>query len=130
MSYTPAELFLDWLTTYVTTTGYSVSRGMWLESDANSGKKYVAVWINGGRPPIAGVVQYPNIRVVVSGRRNGRALGDTSEVEQLAYDIMEAAITDHATGCIANIRPLGSIQGPYYTDADRPWYQVEFELIT
>lgn len=130
MSYTPAELFLDWLTTYVTTTGYNISRGMWLESDATSGKKYVAVWINSGRSPVAGVVQYPQIRVVVAGQRNGRALGETAEAETLAYGIIEAAISNHATGCIANVRPLGSIQGPYYTDAGRPFYELNLELIT
>lgn len=127
---TPANAFLEWLTEYTTTTGYTVSRGMWLESDANSGKKYVSVWIDSGRAPIAGEVQYPQIRLAVAGRKNGRALGDTPIVEQYAHDIITAAIENSCTDQIVMVRPTGSIQGPIYTATDRPWYEINFELIT
>lgn len=127
---TPSDKFLEWLQSYVVTTGYSVSRGMWVESDANSGKKYIAAWINSGRAPDSGIVEFPQVRVIVAGRRNGRSLGDTPEVETLAHDIIQAAIQNYSTDCIANVRPMGSIQGPYYTDADRPWYEFNLELTT
>jgi hypothetical protein len=127
---TPAEKFLDWLTLYVDSTGYTVSRGQWTETDATASKKFVAVWISPGRPPVAGVVQYPIIDVIVTGRRNGRALGDTPGVETFAHGIIEAAIEHHSTGCIASIHPRGGISGPKYTETDRPTYRMTFELIT
>jgi hypothetical protein len=125
---TPAEKFLDWLQLYVNTAGYSISRGMWSESAANSGKKYVAIWINSGRAPMAGEVQYPQIRVIVSGTVGGRDKGETPAVETFADGILNAAVNNHVSGCIANVRPSGSIQGPYYTDAGRPFYEINFEL--
>lgn len=127
---TPAEKFLDWLQLHVTTTGYSMSRGMWVESEAASGKKYVAVWIQSGRSPVAGVVQYPQIRLIVTGTRDGRNKGESPAVETFADGILNAAIDNHNSGCIANVMPIGSIQGPYYTEAGRPWYELNFELTT
>ena len=129
MSSTPAERFLDWLTTYVTTTGYTLSRGQWLETEATAAKKFVAVFIGAGRPPVAGFVQYPLIDVIVTGRSNGRALGDTPTVEQFAHDIIEAALENSWTDCIAFINPRGSITGPKFTETDRPTYRMTFELI-
>lgn len=29
MSYTPMQLFIDWMTQYATTNGYTLTRGMW-----------------------------------------------------------------------------------------------------
>jgi hypothetical protein len=131
MSSTPAERFITWLQTYADTTGYTLCRGMWVESDANSGKKYIAVFMSPGRSPVAGVVQYPLIDVIVTGTRNGRAVaGQVPAVEQFAYDIIEAAIENSWGECIAYIEPMGGIAGPKYTDADRPTYSMKFQLIT
>jgi hypothetical protein len=126
---TPTTLFLDWLQQYVDTSGYSMSRGMWVESSVNSGKKYVAVWINSGRAPVAGVVQYPQIRLIVAGTHGGRDKGETPAVELFADGILNSAIENPFSGCVTNIRPIGSIQGPYYTEAGRPWYEMNFEMI-
>lgn len=126
MSHTPINLFRDWLEAYVSTAGYTISRGMWEETN-NSTKKFVAVWSNPGRSP-NGDIQYPQIRVIVTGRANGRALGDTEAAELFAESLLDAAIEQFSTSCMMNIRPLGSIQGPYYTDTNRPWYEINFEL--
>lgn len=126
MSHTPINLFRDWLEAYVSTAGYTISRGMWEETN-NSTKKFVAVWSNPGRSP-NGDIQYPQIRVIVTGRANGRALGDTEASELFAESLFDAAIEQFSTSCMMNIRPLGSIQGPYYTDTNRNWYEINFEL--
>lgn len=126
MSHTPINLFRDWLEAYVSTAGYTISRGMWEETN-NSTKKFVAVWSNPGRSP-NGDIQYPQIRVIVTGRANGRALGDTEATELFAESLFDAAIEHFSTSCMVNIRPLGSIQGPYYTETSRPWYEINFEL--
>ena len=126
MNHAPINLFRDWLETYVTTTGYSMSRGMWEETN-NSTKKFVAVWSDAGRSP-NGEIQYPHIRVIVTGRANGRALGDVEPTEIFIESLFDAAIANFSTSCMMQIRPIGSIQGPYYTETNRPWLEINFEL--
>lgn len=121
---TPLEKFKDWLDDYASTNGYSISRGMWNEDD--TAKKFIALWIEGGRKPVA-QVQYANVRLVVTGRRNTPS--DASTAEKFAHDTMSAAIEQYKGECLAYIEPLGNIMGPYYTEARRPWYEINFQLI-
>lgn len=127
---TPADAFVAWLQSVVSTTGYSISRGMWTEPDSTSGKKYLAIWVESGRAPDSGFVQYPKIRLIVSGTHGGKTKGETPGVEQFAHDIIEAALVNSCTDDIANVLPMGGIRGPFYTEADRPWYELNFQLIT
>ncbi|MBO5392249.1 MAG: hypothetical protein J6A65_10700, partial [Pseudomonas sp.] len=90
MSYTPMQLFIDWMTQYATTNGYTLSRGMWDEKNTDMKKKYMAVWIDGGRSPYLEVT-YPTVRMIVTGVRNGRAAGDVESVEVAAHGIIDAA---------------------------------------
>lgn len=126
MSHTPINLFRDWLEAYVSTAGYTISRGMWTETN-NSTKKFVAIWSDAGRPQ-NGDIQYPHIRVIVTGRANGKDLGDVEPVELFAQSIIDAAIANFSTSCMMQIRPLGSIMGPYYTETNRNWNEINFEL--
>lgn len=126
MSHTPINLFRDWLEAYVSTAGYTISRGMWEETN-NSAKKFVAVWSDAGRSP-NGEIQYPHIRVIVTGRANGRALGDAEPVELFTESLIDAAIANFSTSCMMQIRPVGSIMGPYYTETNRNWNEINFEL--
>jgi len=126
MSHTPINLFRDWLETYVSTAGYTISRGMWEEAN-NPTKKFVAVWSDSGRTP-NGEIQYPHIRVIVTGRANGRALGDAEVAELFVESLFDAAIANFETSCMLQIRPIGSIMGPYYTETNRPWLEINFEL--
>jgi hypothetical protein len=126
MSHTPINLFRDWLEAYVSTAGYSLGKGMW-EETANAGKKFVAVWSEPGRTP-NGDIQYPHIRVIVTGRSNGKALGDVDPTELFAQLLIDTAIEHFSTSCMVNIRPLGSVQGPYYTETNRNWNEINFEL--
>jgi hypothetical protein len=126
MSHTPINLFRDWLEAYVSTAGYTISRGMWEETN-NSAKKFVAVWSDAGRSP-NGEIQYPHIRVIVTGRANGRSLGDTEPAELFTESLFDAAVANFSTSCMMQIRAVGSVMGPYYTETSRPWYEINFEL--
>lgn len=126
MSHTPINLFRDWLEAYVSTAGYTISRGMWEETN-NASKKFVAVWSYGGRSP-NGEIQYPHIRVIVTGRANGRATGDVEPAELFAESLFDAAVENFSTSCMMQIRAIGSVMGPYYTETSRPWYEINFEL--
>ena len=126
MSHTPINLFRDWLEAYVSTAGYKISRGMWEEAN-NAANKFVAIWSDQGRTP-NGEIQYPHIRVIVTGRANGRALGDTEAAELFAESLFDAAVANFETSCMMQIRAIGSVQGPYYTETNRPWVEINFEL--
>ena len=126
MSHTPINLFRDWLEAYVSTAGYTISRGMWEETN-NSAKKFVAVWSDSGRSP-NGEIQYPHIRVIVTGRANGRSLGDTEPAELFTESLFDSAVANFSTSCMMQIRAVGSVMGPYYTETSRPWYEINFEL--
>ena len=128
MSYTPMQLFIDWMTQYAITNDYTLTRGMWDETNTDMKKKYMSVWIDGGRSPYLEVT-YPTVRMIVTGVRNGRATGDVESVEVAAHGIIDAANENWKTDCIASIIPLGNIQGPYYTETNRAWYEVNFQLI-
>lgn len=123
----PIVLFLDWLEQYVSLAGYTPSRGMWVEADGDK-NRYVCIWVNAGRPPLMDLIQYPQIRLVIAGKRNGQSSGDTVPVENFAHGIIQAALANSETSCIAMVKPLGSIMGPYYSEQGRPWYEVNFEL--
>lgn len=127
MSHTPINLFKDWLEAYVSSAGYSLQRGMWVET-TTAMAKFVSVWSDSGRTP-NGDIQYPSIRVIVTGKTNGRSIvGDTEAAELFAESLIDTAIAHFSTSCMMNIRPLGSIQGPYYTETNRAWYEINFEL--
>ena len=126
MSHTPINLFREWLEAYVSTAGYTISRGMWEEPN-NGSKKFLAVWSDAGRSP-NGEIQFPHIRVIVTGRANGRALGDTEPAELFIESLFDAAVANFSTSCMMQIRSVGSIMGPYYTETSRPWYEINFEL--
>lgn len=128
MSHTPINLFKDWLELYVATAGYTFSRGMWVEPKTTT-SKFVAVWSNPGRSQ-NGSIQYPHIRMIITGKLNGRSIqGDAEIAENFAQSVIDAAIANYKTGCIMKIRQLGSIMGPNYTESGRPWYEINFELI-
>ena len=128
MSYTPVQMFIEWLGSYSNLNGYSLSRGMWDEDNSDMKKKFLSVWVNQGRNPGPGI-SYPSIRVIVTGVRNGRAIGDAESVEMFAHGIIDSANENWDTDCITLVRPLGSIQGPNYTTNNRAWYEVNFQLI-
>lgn len=123
----PIVLFQDWLSQYVTLAGYTLSRGMWDES-AGDGKRYVCLWIQSGRAAMVGEVTYPHIRIIVAGERNGRSTGDTPAVEAFAQQILEQALLNSETSCIAHLMPLGNLMGPSFSDQGRPYYELNFEL--
>ncbi|MCY1443789.1 hypothetical protein D9M71_602220 [compost metagenome] len=131
MSCTPSDKFLDWLQNYsgIDLTGYTPSRGIWIESDATASKRYLGVFTLPGRSFLVGEVQFPQIRLIVTGTKDGRSIGgQVAEVEKMAHDIMSAALSVPGNNCIAAIRPLGGIQGPFFTDVNRPFYEQNFEL--
>lgn len=124
---TPVQMFITWLTEYVSIAGYKTERGMWVEDAAKPKDKYLCLWVDQGRSPLMDI-QYPTIRIIVTGTRNGRSLGETESVEMFAHGIIEAAEENYRSDCIAQVRSLGAIQGPYYTEVGRPWYEINFEL--
>lgn len=124
------QQFLEWLEGYANLSGYVPSRGMWVESEANATKRFLSIFMAGGRSPDTDFVRYPQIRLLVVGRRNERQYsGGILEVENFASGIIEHAIEEFQSGCIVQIRPMAEMIGPMYTEHDRCAYEINFELI-
>jgi hypothetical protein len=114
------EMFVEWLRSLPETAGYQYSRGMWTESP---GRK-LAVWQEGGR--IVGGserVRYPSMRLVIVGNRDARS--DATEIEKLAEVLIAK---DYQFDCV-HLRAIGGMIGPGYTTENRPWVELNFELV-
>lgn len=122
--------FLEWLEGYSSLSGYVPSRGMWVESESTATKRFLGIHNSGGRAPDTDFVRYPEIRLLVVGRRNERQYtGGILEVENFASGIIDHAIETFQGGCIVQIRPMAEMIGPLFTEHDRPVYELNFELI-
>lgn len=126
---TPIAELLQWIQMEPLSAGYVPSRGAWVESDANADRRIVSLIATGGRTP--GVIErYPQIRVGIFGRRGERNVaGAVADLEAFAEALMQRALVEFKSGCLTQIRPLGDITGPGYTLEDRPWYEINFEVI-
>ena len=122
--------FIEWLEGYADLSGYVLSRGMWVESDATKDRRFIAFRNMGGRSPVAGTVRYPQVSLLIVGRRGERQFaGGIKAVEDFASGIIPYAIENFKSGCVFNIEPLAEMIGPGYTEHDRPWYELNFELM-
>lgn len=121
---TPIDAFATWLTGRV--PGYVVTRGPWREDAAQPGDRFISLWANPGRNP-SGDAGYAIIRVIATGRR--QEPGDVVEVERAIESIAAQAIDDYRTDCIGNIRAMSFPAGPFFTDENRVFYELNFEIL-
>lgn len=124
----PQQDFSDWLKVSLLPADYVYSLGIWRDSTGSESKRFVSYLFEGGPKPD---VENRTIRarVIVLGPQSGRAhalsiLGDASAL------VDRTVAGDYRHGCITQIRAIGDIMGPGYTTEDRPWVEVNFEIIT
>lgn len=119
--------FAQWFQAIPGASAYTLARGQFVDSTDAAGQ-FVAIIQQqaGGRP--VDVIQFPQIRLTLMGRRDQR--GDVLAVEQFANTVLQTALeTGGLDQCIIHLTPLGSIMGPYYTPENRPVFGLNFELI-
>lgn len=121
--------FYEWMRGYADLSGYEVSRGAFIESEDNASKRFIVLQAQGGRRP--GVVErYPAVRLLVMGSRHERQVsGGIIELEDFASGLIDYANNNFRTDCFSYLMPLSDIIGPGFTIEDRPWYELNFEII-
>lgn len=120
-------IFAEWFQSLPGASDYMLARGQFVDSTGAAGQRVAIIQQQGGRRP-TDLVQYPQIRLTLMGRRDQR--GDTLSVEAFAESVVQAALeTGGLEQCIIHLTPLGSIMGPYYTAENRVVYGLNFELI-
>lgn len=119
--------FAQWFQTIPGSSAYTLARGQFVDSTEAAGQFVAIIQQQGGGRPVD-VIQFPQIRLTLMGRRDQRS--DVLAVEQFANTVLQTALeTGGLDQCIIHLTPLGSIMGPYYTAENRPVFGLNFELI-
>lgn len=126
---TATDEVLAWIQAVPEFAAYVPSRGLWVESAALDDKRILALYGEGGGNP--GVIErYPRVRVLILGKRGERNVaGAVAELANHAEILAQRAFAEYRSGCLTQIRAIGDIIGPGYTAEDRPWFELNFELI-
>lgn len=117
--------FIDWVSSVIGPT-YTMSRGMWIDSPSAAGLFIASVHGTGG----LGVDvddRRPRFRVVLLGRRETRS--DVVSVGNSIQLLVQSAIDGTVPCGAATIRAIGEPIGAGYTEENRPWYSVDFEVV-
>lgn len=124
----PLQALIDWLKADPNWASYdlNVARGMWRDSVASPTKRYAQVMLDGGRPPV--VASYNLVKLTLLGPQKGTAVA--GELEQIAVNLRERLYTDYKACDVAQIRLVGGIIGPGYTAEDRPWVELNLEILS
>lgn len=110
----------DWL------SSAAYFRGPWVDDPSNADKYMVSLAGSGGGG--SGVfTRKQNIRVILLGPIDG----NTQTLDNIAAETMSRTITGDYQACgITQIEVIGGIIGPGITTENRPWCEINFQLIT
>jgi len=128
MTNTVTEL-IAWLKTNSGLTGTEARyfRGQVIDDSTTASARLVSVLANGGS---AGLELDPvNARVMVFGPRQPPA-GEMQAIENALKTLSKRLKTDYRTCGIAQIKVIGGIIGPGRTTENRPWYEINLQLLT
>ncbi|MNJ16345.1 hypothetical protein D3C77_106060 [compost metagenome] len=106
---------------------FSLARGFWRDSPTNATKRIAQIAMTGGAAPIADVSRN-TASLILLGPQKGTA--DAPAIEEIAEKIRQRLFTDYKACGVAQIRLVGGIIGPGYTAEDRPWYELNLEILT
>ena len=125
----PLADLLAWIQDTPGASAFVASRGPWVESDANRDKRLLCLIAQGGAGPDV-AARFQRVRVLILGKRGERnTAGALLELENFANALVGRTLTDYKKGCLTQIRAIADILGPGYTTEDRPWWELNFELI-
>jgi hypothetical protein len=120
------DALIDWLKINPTLVGADYFRGPWEENENNTDKFLVALMGNGGGGQ-SPYTRQQNIRVIMLGPING----NTQELDNIAASTLNRLLSGDYKACgIAQIEVIGGIIGPGITTENRPWCELNFQLIT
>lgn len=102
-------------------------RGQLKDDATTPGQRLISVLAVGGTP---GVLLDKNlVCVMVLGPQNNPA-GEMAAIEDALTALTKRVKDDYKACGIAQIAVIGGIIGPGLTTENRPWYEINLELIT
>lgn len=126
---TPIQAVQNWLEADPEwpTYAFDLARGLWRDTTTNRTRRIAQLMQNGGRSPIADV-SFNVVSLILLGPQKG--MTDAPKLEIIAESFRQRLFEDFKVCEVAQIRLLGGIVGPGYTTEDRPWYELQLEVIT
>lgn len=121
--------FQEWIVGLLAGQEFSEVVGTWIESNAEAGSRYCAVMAAGG-PAATVQVRRPRFQVILLGKR-GNPPGETQAVLAGAETISDIVVnTSGPWPCgAANVQLVGELTGPGFTEENRPWVRLDFQVI-
>ena len=101
-------------------------RGQVSDNANNAGRRLVSVQATGGGTGVE--LDASNVRMLVWGPQNNPA-GEMVAIENSLKAICQRLKTDYKTCGIAQIAVIGGIIGPGRTMENRPWYELNFQIL-
>ena len=102
-------------------------RGQVADNAANATRRLVSVLSVGGDDGV--LLDMQDVRVMVFGPK-GNPAGEMVTIETALKTMQQRLKTDYKTCGIAQIKVIGGIIGPGRTLEDRPWYEINLQLLT
>lgn len=126
---TPYDDFSTWFQGAPGASVYTRARGAWVEPPTGTPDSRFAVFqFQGGPKPDVDMIS-PVVDVTILGKRGERNLaGSLPDMENFVYDLVARSMSSTCSGKITGIRAIGLPVGPGFTEEDRPWYKISFEL--
>lgn len=127
MTNTVTEL-IAWLKTNPGLTGTDALyfRGQITETTENASRRLVSVQGAGGDTGV--LLDMQEARVLVFGLQ-GNPAGEMAAIETALKTMQQRLKADYKTCGIAQIAVIGGIIGPGRTTEDRPWYEINLQLM-
>lgn len=124
----PITELITWLKTNpgLRETDATYFRGQYNDTAANADRRLVSVQGVGGGDGV--LLDMQEVRVLVLGPK-GNPAGEMAAIET-ALRTMTVRLKDDYRACgIAQIKVIGGIIGPGRTTEDRPWYEINLQLM-
>lgn len=121
------DTLFDWLAESPGYTGvFENVRGVWVASSSDQNQRYASLtMLPGGN--FDSLLERGSVRLLLLGVENDQ---DVVGLEQFALDLRKRLQTDYKACGIAQILLVGGIIGPGQTEEGRPWYEMNFSVIS
>lgn len=116
----------EWLRIFLTTPVYKYQYGEFSESPTEGDQYFCVLRANSGPAPVADD-RTKRFTVIIIGRRQNRT--DGAQMLADAEKIMRAAMGEIMPCGAAGVRALSEPVGPGYSNENRPFMQIEIQII-
>lgn len=124
---TPIDALFEWLEATPGYLGAYINvRGVWRAQAGDEQERFaVMMMMPGGQ--YNGLLHGGNVRLVLLGKERDN---DVLSLEQMALDIRTRLEEDFTACGIVQIMLTGGIIGPGRTEEGRPWYELNFSILS